>query len=79
MAAVLRGAARIDDDVLMAAKLTQPTRRLDSERVRRRRDRHARLATDRALTEVALELRARDRRERGREPGLRRALEVPSS
>ena len=48
----------------MAATLTQPTRRPDSERLRRRRDRHARLATDRAMTEVALKLRARERRDR---------------
>ena len=41
----------------MAAALTQPTRRLESERLRRRRDRHARLATDRALAEVAFKLR----------------------
>jgi hypothetical protein len=42
---------------------TQPTRHFDSERerLRRRRDRHARLATDRALTEVAFKLRARAR------------------
>ena len=44
----------------MAGTLTQPTRHLDSERVRRRRERHARLATERALTEVAFELRGRD-------------------
>ncbi len=50
----------------MAAALTQPTRHLDSkrERLRRRRDRHVRLATDRALTEVAFKLRARDRQDR---------------
>lgn len=42
----------------MAATLTQPPRHADSERLRRRRDRHARLATDRALTEVAFMLRA---------------------
>ena len=48
----------------MAATLTAPTRRSDSERLRRRRDRHARLATDRAMTEVAFELRARERRAR---------------
>jgi hypothetical protein len=60
----------------MAATLTPPTRHSDSERVRRRRDRHARLATDRALTEVAFTLRARERRERRREPGLGRELNV---
>ena len=51
----------------MAAALTEPTRHFDSERerLRRRRDRHARLATDRALTEVAFKLRARERRSRG--------------
>jgi hypothetical protein len=51
----------------MAATLTQPTRHVDSERerLRRRRDRHARLATDRALTEVAFKLRARERQDRG--------------
>ena len=50
----------------MAAALTEPTRHFDSERerLRRRRDRHARLATDRALTEVAFELLARERRDR---------------
>ena len=48
----------------MTATLTQPARHSDSERLRRRRDRHARLATDRALTEVAFELLARERRER---------------
>jgi hypothetical protein len=48
----------------MAATLTAPTRLSDSERLRRRRDRHARLATDRALTEVAFELLARERRDR---------------
>ena len=50
----------------MAATLTQPTRHLDSERerLRRRRDRHARLATDRALTEVAFKLRAGERQDR---------------
>jgi hypothetical protein len=58
----------------MAATLTQPRGRSDSERLRRRRDRHARLATDRAMTEVAFKLRARERRARsldrrpGREP-----------
>jgi hypothetical protein len=56
----------------MAATLTQPTRHLDSEgeRLRRRRDRHLRLATDRALTEVAFELRARERRDRGVDLGV---------
>jgi hypothetical protein len=53
----------------MAGALSQPTRRLDSERerLRRRRDRHARLATDRALAEVAFGLRPRHRQERGPE------------
>ncbi len=54
----------------MAATLTQPTRDGGGgERLRRRRDRHARLATDRALTEVAFKLRARERQDRrvGRE------------
>jgi hypothetical protein len=66
----------------MAATLMQPTRHSDSERLRRRRDRHARLATDRALTEVAFMLRAGHRQDRGaghdrggrehtRAPGLR--------
>jgi hypothetical protein len=59
----------------MAAALTQPTRDFDSERLRRRRDRHARLATDRALAEVAFALRAHDRQERG--PGRPRV--APSS
>ena len=54
----------------MAATLTQPTRHSDSERLRRRRDRHARLATDRALTEVAFKLRARERRDRGLDLGV---------
>ena len=49
----------------MAATLTQPTRHSDSERLRRRRDRHARLETDRVMTEVAFELRARERQDRG--------------
>jgi hypothetical protein len=51
----------------MAATLTQPTRHVDSERerLRRRRDRYARLAADRALTEVAFKLRARERQDRG--------------
>ena len=54
----------------MAATLTRATGRSDSERLRLRRDRHARLATDRAMTEVAFKLRARERRARGaREPG----------
>jgi hypothetical protein len=48
----------------MAGALTQPTRHLDSERLRRRRDRHARLATDGAMTEVAFELRAHERQDR---------------
>jgi hypothetical protein len=59
----------------MAAALTQPTRDFDSERLRRRRDRHARLATDRALAEVAFALRAHDRQERG----LGRPTVAPSS
>jgi hypothetical protein len=52
----------------MAATLTQPMRHSDSEgeRLRRRRDRHARLATDSALTEVAFTLLARERQARGR-------------
>jgi hypothetical protein len=50
----------------MAAALTQPTRNVDSERARRRRDRHARLAADRALAEVALELRFAAARSRSR-------------
>jgi hypothetical protein len=55
----------------MAGALTQPARHFDSERerLRRRRARHARLATDRALAEVAFRLRARDRQERGRDLG----------
>ena len=62
----------------MAATLTQPTRQVDGEheRLRRRRDRHARLATDRALAEVAFELRARVRQDRGLEHGVGRELEV---
>ena len=50
----------------MTGALTVPPRRLESEgeRLRRRRDRHARLATDRALAEVAFGLRPRHRRER---------------
>ena len=55
----------------MTATLTQPTGHLDSEgeRLRRRRDRHVRLATDRALTEVAFELRARQQQDRGLDLG----------
>jgi hypothetical protein len=51
----------------MTATLTQPMRRSDSERerLRRRRDRHARLATDAALTEAAFTLLARERQARG--------------
>jgi hypothetical protein len=41
--------------------ITQPRRRIDSDRLRRRRDRHARLAAGRAMAEVALE-RRRQRR-----------------
>jgi hypothetical protein len=52
----------------MAGALTQPTRRFDSERERRRRDRHARLATDRALAEVAFSQRPRHRQEHGADP-----------
>jgi hypothetical protein len=48
----------------MAGALTQSARRFDSGRLRRRRDRHVRLATDRALTEVAFKLRARERQDR---------------
>jgi hypothetical protein len=48
----------------MAGAPTQPARQFDSERLRRRRDRHVRLATDRALAEVAFELRARERQDR---------------
>ncbi len=63
----------------MAATLTAPGRLSDSERerLRRRRDRHARLATDRAVTELAFKLRARDREDRGLDPTprLRQALE----
>jgi hypothetical protein len=47
------------------AALTQATRDFDSERLRRRRERHVRLAADRALAEVAFALRARERQERG--------------
>ena len=54
----------------MAATLTQPARDGGGERLRRRRDRHARLATDRALTEVAFTLRARERQARGLDPGV---------
>jgi hypothetical protein len=60
----------------MAATLTQPTRHSDSERLRRRRDRHARLATDRALTEVAFTLRARTRQARGLDVGVAHDREV---
>ena len=61
----------------MAAALTQPTRHFDSEheRLRRRRDRHARLETDRVMTEVAFELRARERRDRGLDLGVGHDLE----
>jgi hypothetical protein len=61
----------------MAGALTQPTRHLDSERerLRRRRDRHARLATDRALAEVAFRLRPRHRQERSPGPGVTHELE----
>jgi hypothetical protein len=52
----------------MAGTLAQPTRHFDSERLRRRRDRHARLATDRAMAEVAFELLARERQQRGPDP-----------
>lgn len=60
----------------MAATLTQPTRDGGGERLRRRRHRHARLATDRALTEVAFTLRARERQDRrvGRELGVHEQL-----
>ena len=54
----------------MAATLTAPTRHSDSERLRRRRDRHARLATDSAMTEVAFKLRARERRARQQGPAI---------
>jgi hypothetical protein len=50
----------------MAATLTPPARNVESERLRRRRDRHARLAADRALAEVALELRSAAARSRSR-------------
>ena len=61
----------------MAAALTVPTRRpeSESERLRRRRDRHARLATDRALAEVAFALRPRHRRDRELDLGAGRRLE----
>jgi hypothetical protein len=64
----------------MAGALAQPTRRFDSERerLRRRRDRHARLATDRAVAEVAFRLRARDRPERVATSGRPRARSVTS-
>ena len=54
----------------MAATLTQPARQSDSERLRRRRERHARLATDGAMTEVAFKLRARERRARQQRPAI---------
>jgi hypothetical protein len=60
----------------MSGALTQPVRRFDSERERLRRDRHARLATDRALAEVAFGLRPRHRQEHGRDLGVARELEV---
>jgi hypothetical protein len=52
----------------MVAALTQRSRRFDSERerLRRRNNRHARLAADRAVAEVALGLRVRDQLDRGR-------------
>jgi hypothetical protein len=60
----------------MAGALAQPPRHLDSERLRRRRDRQARLATDRALAEVAFGLRPRHRQGRGPDRGgVARALE----
>jgi hypothetical protein len=52
------------------AALTQATRDFDSERLRRRRERHVRLAADRALAEVAFALRARERQERDVGRGL---------
>jgi hypothetical protein len=58
----------------MAATLTPPTLRSDSERLRRRRDRHARLATESAMTEVAFKLRARERRARGLTSGRSRGV-----
>jgi hypothetical protein len=63
----------------MAAVLTQPARYLDSERLRRRRDRHVRLAADRALTEVAFELRARERQAGERTWSPDRLRVAPSS
>ena len=62
----------------MAATLTQPTPHLNSERerLRYRHDRHARLATDRALTEVAFTLRARQRQDAGLDLEVRHELEV---
>jgi hypothetical protein len=62
----------------MTGALTQPVRRFDSEheRLRRCRDRHARLATDRALAEVAFGLRPRHRQERGPDLGVAHELEV---
>jgi hypothetical protein len=61
----------------MAGTMTPPTPRLHSERerLRRRRDRHARLATDRALAEVAFRLRAGHRQEGGPDPGVAHELE----
>jgi hypothetical protein len=47
----------------MAGTLTPPMRRVENERLRRRRDRHVRLATDRAVAEVAFALRARERQD----------------
>jgi hypothetical protein len=67
----------------MAAALTPPTRHSESERLRRRRDRHARLATDGVMTEVAFALRARQRRDRdfgvGRELEAAQGTAVPRS
>ena len=60
----------------MAATVTQPTRHSDSERLRRRRDRHARLATDGVMTEVVFELRARERHDRGLDLGVGHELEA---
>jgi hypothetical protein len=62
----------------MAGALAQPSRPLDSERVRRRRDRHARLAADRALTELAFELRAREHRDRVTDRAPRRHVAASS-
>ena len=61
------------------AALTQATRDFDSERLRRRRDRHARLATDRAMTEVAFKLRARERQDRSLDGVPRMAPAVDES